>query len=142
MTKLLVAVDGSDNSARVIDFLIRESALYKAPIELHLLNAQMTLGGVNVKMFINSDSLKKYYKEEGEKALASARRQLDAAKVPYTPHISVGEPAEVIAAFVKSQGCDRIVMGCRGLGAVSGLVLGSVATKVLHLTQVPVTLIP
>jgi len=32
-------------------------------------------------------------------------------------------------------------MGSRGLGAVSGLVLGSVATKVLHLTQVPIVLI-
>jgi nucleotide-binding universal stress UspA family protein len=32
-------------------------------------------------------------------------------------------------------------MGCRGLGSVSGLVLGSVATKALHLTDVPVTLI-
>lgn len=141
MAKLLVAVDGSENSVRVIDFLIKESTLYKAPIELHLLNVQMTLGGVNVKMFISSDSLNQYYKEEGEKALAFARKQLDAAKITYTPHISVGDPAEVIVAFVKSQGCDRIVMGCRGLGAVSGLVLGSVATKVLHLTQVPITLI-
>lgn len=141
MARLLVAVDGSENSLRVIDFLIKESALYKDPIELHLLNAQMTLGGVNVKMFISSDSLNQYYKEEGEKALASARKKLDAAKIPFTPHISVGDPAEVIAAFVKSQGCDHILMGCRGLGAVSGLVLGSVATKVLHLTQVPITFI-
>ncbi len=141
MAKLLVAVDGSENSARVIDFLVKESALHKVPMELHLLNAQMTLGGVNVKMFISADSLNQYYKEEGEKALAPARAKLDAAKIPYTPHISVGEPADVIAAYVKSQGCDRIVMGCRGLGAVSGLVLGSVATKVLHLTQVPITLI-
>jgi nucleotide-binding universal stress UspA family protein len=31
-------------------------------------------------------------------------------------------------------------MGTRGLGRVSGLLLGSVATKVLHLTKVPVTL--
>jgi nucleotide-binding universal stress UspA family protein len=33
------------------------------------------------------------------------------------------------------------MMGSRGLGAVPGLVLGSVVTKVLHLTQVPITLI-
>jgi nucleotide-binding universal stress UspA family protein len=141
MAKLLVAVDGSDNSARVVDFLIRESALYRAPIEVHLLNAQMTLAGVNVKMFISVDALNEYYKEEGEKALASARRQLDAAKVSYIPHISAGDPAEVIAAFAKTHGCDHIMMGSRGLGAVPGLVLGSVVTKVLHLTQVPITLI-
>jgi nucleotide-binding universal stress UspA family protein len=141
MPKMLVAIDGSDNSTRVIDFLIAESALLKSPLQLHLINVQMPLGGVNVKMFISSDSLNEYYKEEGEKALAEARRRLDAAKIAYVPHISVGDPAEVIAAYLKSEGCDRIVMGSRGLGAVSGLVLGSVATKVLHLTEVPITLI-
>lgn len=141
MPKILVAVDGSDNSARVIDFLIAENAQLKSPLQLHLINVQMPLGGVNVKMFISSDSLNQYYKEEGERALDAARKRLDAAKIPYTPHISVGDPAEVIAAYLKSEGCDRIVMGSRGLGAVTGLVLGSVATKVLHLTQVPITLI-
>jgi nucleotide-binding universal stress UspA family protein len=141
MPKILVAVDGSENSARVIDFLIAENAQMKPPLQLHLINVQMPLGGVNVKMFISSDSLNQYYKEEGEKALDAARKRLDAAKIPYTPHISVGDPAEVIAAYLKTEGCDRIVMGSRGLGAVTGLVLGSVATKVLHLTQVPITLI-
>ena len=141
MSRVLVAVDGSENSARVIDFLIKEAPLYKEPIELHLLNVQITMGGVNVKMFISSDSLNQYYKEEGDKALAAARARLDAAKIMFTAHISMGDPAEVIAAFVKSQGCNHILMGCRGLGSVSGLVLGSVATKALHLTDVPVTLI-
>jgi nucleotide-binding universal stress UspA family protein len=32
-------------------------------------------------------------------------------------------------------------MGTRGMGAIGNLVLGSVATKVIHLTEVPVTLV-
>jgi nucleotide-binding universal stress UspA family protein len=32
-------------------------------------------------------------------------------------------------------------MGTRGLGAVTGMVLGSVATKVIHLANAPVTLV-
>jgi nucleotide-binding universal stress UspA family protein len=32
-------------------------------------------------------------------------------------------------------------MGTRGMTAIANLVLGSVATKVLHLTQVPVVLV-
>jgi nucleotide-binding universal stress UspA family protein len=37
--------------------------------------------------------------------------------------------------------CDGIVMGTRGMSAVGNLVMGSVATKVIHLTKLPVTLV-
>jgi nucleotide-binding universal stress UspA family protein len=42
---------------------------------------------------------------------------------------------------VKDSGADAIVMGTRGLGVVGGLVLGSIASKVVHLVKVPVTLV-
>jgi nucleotide-binding universal stress UspA family protein len=32
-------------------------------------------------------------------------------------------------------------MGTRGMGSVSNMLLGSVATKVIHLADVPVTLV-
>jgi nucleotide-binding universal stress UspA family protein len=47
----------------------------------------------------------------------------------------------MIAEVGRQENCDAIVMGTRGMGAVSGLVLGSVATKVIHLADVPVTLV-
>lgn len=37
--------------------------------------------------------------------------------------------------------CDAIIMGSRGLGPVASMIIGSVATKVIHLVKVPVTLI-
>lgn len=141
MPKILVAVDGSDNSGRVIDFLIKKSGWYGDSLEVQLLNVQMPIAGVNVKMFISNESLKEYYRDEGTAALKQAREKLDAARVPYAHHIGVGDPAEVIVDYAKSKGCEQILMGSRGLGSVSSLVLGSVATKVLHLTDVPVTLV-
>jgi len=141
MPKILVAVDGSDNSGRVIDFLVRKSAWYKEPVEVQLLNVQMPIAGVNVKMFISGESLNEYYRDEGTAALKRAREKLDAAGLPYVHHIGVGDPAEVIVEYAKAKGCEQILMGSRGLGSVSGLVLGSVATKVLHMTGVPVTLV-
>jgi nucleotide-binding universal stress UspA family protein len=141
MPNILAAVDGSENSDRVIEYLVKHSGWYKNPLEVHLLNVQLALVGVNVKLFISQDTLNEHYRDEGNAALKHARERLDAAGIKYTHHISVGDPAEVIVEFAKSQGCDHILMGSRGLGSVSGLVLGSVATKVLHLTHVPVTLI-
>ena len=71
----------------------------------------------------------------------SAQERLKQANVPFTHHISVGHIAETIAQYAKENGVSQIVMGTRGMGAISDLVLGSVATKVIHLSSVPVTLI-
>ncbi|MBM3344612.1 MAG: universal stress protein [Betaproteobacteria bacterium] len=141
MPNILVAVDGSENSDRVVDFLIKRCGWYKEPAQVHLLNVQLPLVGVNVKMFISQDTVNEYYRDEGNAALKRARERLDAAGIQYTHHISVGDPAQMIVEFAQSKGCDHILMGSRGLGAVSGLVLGSVATKVLHLTDLPVMLV-
>lgn len=141
MPKLLVAIDGSENSDRVIDYLTRMKDWYKDPVEVHLLNVQSPIVGVNVKMFISSESLNEYYREEGTKALKNAKERLAAMGLAYTDHISVGGPGELITEYAKSKGCDQILMGSRGLGSISGLVLGSVATKVLQLAQVPVLLV-
>ena len=52
-----------------------------------------------------------------------------------------GEVATTIARMTQAQGCDQVVMGSHGRGVLEGLLLGSVATKVLHLVNVPVTLV-
>ena len=141
MPKLLVPVDGSENSDRAVDFVIKKAGWCREPVEIHLLNVQPPIVSGNVTMFIRQEQLNDYYQEEGLKALQSARAKLDAAKVPYRHHIRVGDPAETIARYAKEQGCDQILMGTRGLGTVTSLLLGSVATKVIHLADVPVLLV-
>jgi nucleotide-binding universal stress UspA family protein len=141
MPKLLVPVDGSENALRAVDFVIKKAGWYREPVEIHLLNVQPPIVSGNVTMFISQDQLNDYYQEEGLKALESARAKFDGAQVPYKHHILVGDPAETITRFAREQGCDQILMGTRGLGAIGSLLLGSVATKVIHLADVPVLLV-
>ena len=54
-----------------------------------------------------------------------------------TCHVEQGKPAKRIIEFAEEHGCDLIVMGCRGLNAVRG-VLGSVSYAVLRTSPVPV----
>ena len=56
-------------------------------------------------------------------------------------YVRIGHPGDEIAACAAEHGCDAIVMGTRGMGTVAGLLLGSVATRVLRVAQVPVTLV-
>jgi nucleotide-binding universal stress UspA family protein len=53
-------------------------------------------------------------------------------------HIGVGEVADIIVRYAQDQKCDQLVMGIRGMGALSNMIMGSVATKVLHLSDMPV----
>ena len=141
MLKLLVATDGSDNANRVIDHVIKQAGRYREPVEVHLLNVQLPLAGVNIKLFISREDLNAYYHDESMAALKSGREKLDAAGIKHTFHIGVGGPAEVIVQYAEDKQCEQIVMGSRGLGTVSNLVLGSVATKVISLAKVPVLLV-
>ncbi len=141
MLKLLVTTDGSDNANRVIDYVIKQAGRCAEAVEVHLLNVQMPLTSLNIKLFISLDDLNAYYRDEGMVALKIAREKLDAAGIKYEFHIGVGDPAQVIAQYAEDKGCEQIVMGTRGLGTVSNLVLGSVATKVIHLAKVPVVLV-
>ncbi|MFN0298876.1 MAG: universal stress protein [Burkholderiales bacterium] len=52
-----------------------------------------------------------------------------------------GDPASEIATVAGNQHATEIVMGTRGLGGIATLMLGSVATRVVHLVAIPVTLV-
>jgi len=141
MFKIIVPVDGSEHSNNAVRFLIGKFSFYKEPPEIHLLNVQYPIASGNVKHFIRHEDIERYYHDEGFAALQSARSLLDQAGVPYVFHVGVGEPAETIIRYAREQGCQQIVMSPRGLGTVLGMLMGSVATKVLHLSEVPVLLV-
>ena len=139
MTTVLIAVDGSSHSTKVAKALIKQVSAYKESPVLHLVYVHLpvpTLGGL-IKP-IGHEALQRYYLEEGEDALSGAKRLFDRAKIACNTHIMVGPIAETLAREAKKLKCDLIVMGTRGMGAVSGMLLGSVATKTVHLAACPV----
>ncbi len=140
MPSILLAVDGSESADLVVSRYIQLLDWYKDVPEIHLLTVQPSLGG-NVSSFISQSDIKQYHREEGLSCLKNARGLLDEAKIAYQYHITVGDAAEVIVQFAKEKQCDQIVVGSRGFGAVEGLLLGSVANKVMQLSTIPVLLI-
>ena len=140
MLKFLLPVDGSDISNKAVAGFIKLLDWYKEVPEIHLLNVQFPQRG-NVNWFIDKESINLYHQEEGMKVLQAARRSLDQAGIACQLHITVGDPEEMIIRYAKEMDCDQIVMGPRGLGTVKGLLLGSVANKVMQLSSMPVLLI-
>jgi nucleotide-binding universal stress UspA family protein len=141
--KILLAVDGSESAVRATRKLIESAAWYKEPVQIELVTVHLPLphvGGFS-SVVVTHEMVEHYYSEEGAKALAPSRKLLDEAGLRYTPHVLIGEIAPTIAGHAEKSGCQMIYMGTRGMTAISNLMLGSVATKVLHLAHIPVVLV-
>jgi nucleotide-binding universal stress UspA family protein len=139
--KILLPVDGSPCSLRAVDQLIAHVACLRDVPEIHLLHVHLPIPIGRVQAHVGKDTLHAYYLEEGQEHLLAAQQKLDAAGRFHTTHIHVGQPAEVIAKMAGELGCDLIVMGTHGRSPVGGLVMGSVATRVLHQAPCPVLLV-
>ncbi len=139
--KLLVLIDGSDKSAHAVQHAVRLVKTSKDPVEIHLLNVQLPITFGDIAKFMGKEALNAYYNDEGMKVLLSPHDLLTAEGISHTVQIGVGPIAESIEKYLNDTGCDQIIMGTRGLGAVSSLLLGSVAAKVIHMVKVPVTLV-
>lgn len=141
--QILLAVDGSKNSLDAVNSLIRHVDWYREPPTVHLTYVHLPVpkvGGI-AGGGPSKTTLANYYREEGEQALAKARKLLDKAGIPHEDAILVGPIAETIVKHADNEKCELICMGTRGLGGVANLVMGSVATKVLHNASIPVLLV-
>ena len=142
MLNLLVPVDGSESAAHAIDHVAHRMPGLKGGSEIHLINVQAPVpGGSVVASMVGQDQIRKYHQDEGMAMLKAPTEILTAAGFPVVPHIVVGDAASLIVQFAKEAACNYIVMGTRGLGASGSLVMGSVAMKVVNLTEIPVLLI-
>jgi nucleotide-binding universal stress UspA family protein len=136
--KILIAVDGSKPSLKALQLLIDHSDWYRGPPEVELITVHLPVPAVGR---VPKSQLERYYVEEGEAKLAPAKKKLGAAGLPYKAHVLVGAVAESIVKHAKDKRCDLIYIGTRGMGELKSALIGSTATKVLHLSTTPVLLV-
>lgn len=138
--KILLPVDGSEGAARAARHVAGIAKLVPE-LQVHLVNVQPLGDDWMTRRSIKPEELAKMEHEWAEAAIEPARAILKAAGVACSEQFAQGEVAPTIARLAKELGCDQIVMGSRGQSSLGGLLMGSVATKVLHLAEMPVTLV-
>jgi len=140
--KILLAVDGSPYSLDAVACLIEHADWYREKPTLELLTVHLPVPKLpRMHLVVGKNQIERYYQEEGEAMLAGAKKKLDAAGIRYNASILVGPIAETIVAHAKKARCDLIFIGTHGRTAAGNMLLGSVATKVLHIATVPVLLV-
>ena len=140
--KILLAADGSKHSIDAVRFLTGHMGWAREQPQVDLLYVHPPMPKLSgLGAVIGKKQLEQYYQEQGVEALAAAKQLLDVAKMPYTAHILVGPPAETIVAHAKKARCDLLVIGHRGMSAAANMVMGSIASKLLQLSPIPVLLV-
>jgi nucleotide-binding universal stress UspA family protein len=140
--KILLAVDGSKPSLDAVDCLIAQASQYRSKPEVELVTVHLPVPKLpRMGMAVGKEQLAKYYEEEGEANLAAAKKKLDAAGIAYKPRILVGPVAETIVKQANEMRCDLICIGSRGMTELGKALLGSTATKVLHLSSLPLLIV-
>ena len=140
MKTILVPVDGSQHSVRALETAFSWSKDLGGA-KIHVITVQVPIASGNIKRYFSTADIEAYYQDEGQKALEPVRHLVDHAGVTCTVKVLVGQVAETIVEYAEKHACDQIVMGTRGLSHITGLVLGSIATKVIHLANTPVTVV-
>ncbi len=139
MLKILIPVDGSNNSLHAVRHAINEFRK-NAALEIILLNVQAPFSQ-NIGRFVSRKDCDAFHRDQAEQALLSGSRMLDKLRVPYETHIALGSKASVIADMARRFRCERIVMSTTRKSSLIRMVEDSTINQVIELTSVPVEII-
>lgn len=132
---VVLGYDGSEGSRKALSTAIELASALQCRLLIAYAYEVSALGG-------EVQDLAKALRERGESATAEAAQAAhDAGLEPETVVIS-GDRAESLATLAADRGASMIVIGTRGEPLLKGLVLGSVAHKLLHLSPAPVLVVP
>lgn len=140
MHKFLVAIDSSEPASRALAYAIGLARETGGSLHLVFAHEPPVIYG-EVALYLPVDAAEDAQAKLSQSIIEPAAASAKAAGVPFTTEFRIGEVGHEIAGAAESTGCDAIIMGTRGMGSIGNLVMGSTATKVIHLSKVPVTLV-
>ncbi len=133
--KILVALDGSENSKRGLD-----AAIY------HAQKSQAEITAINItpnmpEMFRDAPPYSEKAQKDAEIMMAEAKKRTSENDVKFQEKIIRGSAGKDIVKFAEDNNFDLITIGSRGISSVKEAFLGSVSHNVAHKTKVPVLII-
>ena len=139
-SRVLVAIDGSEASLNAAQHALR---LHTLGLQSSFVLATIQEPTYNIELMLapGTEVLERLTGVVGERALAQAGLLFDAAGVGYEAEIGSGDPAPALLDIAARFGCEFIIMGARGHGALRSALLGSVSHAVLQTSPRPVTIV-
>jgi nucleotide-binding universal stress UspA family protein len=137
MKTIVIATDGSDSAARALEFAIDLARDTGAALQVLSVRPPRVVGRGGA-----GPAILEVEESKGAEHIAeTAAQRASEAGVDATPHTAHGDVVRSIAEAATKFGAELLVVGSRGMGALSGAVLGSVSHALVHHSPVPVTIV-
>jgi len=138
--KILVAVDGSPYSKRMLGYLAAHDE-WLGPQQAYTVVTVVAPLPARAAAALPREVLKGHYEEEAERVLKPIRTFFSRQGLSAEYVTKTGPVAETIATLADKGKFDLLMMGSHGYTSIGNLVLGSVATKVMARCSTPVLLV-
>lgn len=140
MKKILVSVDGSENSKKAIREAINLASLNDGEVVLlHVIND--TMGNPYITVKDHKEAIDKAFLDQGNIILDEAIEMFKEHDIKVETLLKHGDPGKTIINVAEEDNFDLIIMGSRGLNAISRAMLGSVSNKVLNHVNISVLIV-
>jgi nucleotide-binding universal stress UspA family protein len=135
--RIVLATDGSSDAERALEYA-RDLALRDGAqvIVVHAFEAVPAYLGASEKTEVAARHV-----GAGREIAEQAQQALEDAGVDVETEVLQGPPGEAILRVAEAHGADLIVMGTRGRGDLTSLLLGSVSHRVAAHSHIPVMIV-
>lgn len=137
--KIIFASDGSDNAHRagLAAIELAQDLSLKSIIVIHIAISPPAQSRM-IKADFDAHTL---LEEDAKEIMKQTFEEIDKAGLSAEVHVAIGDPADEIVKIAKNEDADLLVIGSRGLGSITGVLIGSVSQKIVHEASCPVMIV-
>jgi nucleotide-binding universal stress UspA family protein len=147
MPRIVVGVDGSEGAAKALHWALGEARLRGASLRVvHAWSVPLVLSIPSADAFgipepaESMQQVRAALHKEADEILERSLQGIEADDVEIDGEVVEGKPARML--IDAATGADLLVVGSRGLGGFTGLLLGSVSQQCAHHAHCPVVIVP
>ena len=138
--RIVVAYDGSDQAIKALNTAIELAKAFSSKLDVVEVVDTAALLGMGFAP-IPSDVIAQIYNKAQNDVEQAKKKAQEAGVKDVTSQVLEGDPATSIIEYASKNGADLIVIGSRGLSTFKRLVLGSVSSKVVQESRIPVLVV-
>ena len=138
--KILVAVDGSEDTPRMLAYIAAHDEWLGTRHDYHVLHVVLPVPH-RAAAFVDPEVVRRFHEDDAEAVLRPVRAFFEQQGIAAHYRWLVGPRGKAIAHEAEEGRYDLVMMGSHGHGELANVVLGSVTTQVLARSRRPVLIV-